>query len=119
VKLYYAYSMAKGESKGCRHVQERLWEEREEMVDVFNRGAKLYVCGSAMVGEGVASVVSFPIFSLDNVLCSELVGIGKRRVLMNLADSEIWNRQNVFSRTGQKRKGSRKLMSRLRLGLRV
>jgi cytochrome P450/NADPH-cytochrome P450 reductase len=55
VKLYYAYSKAKEQSKGCRYVQERLWEERDEMVKVFSHGAKLYVCGSAMVGEGVAA----------------------------------------------------------------
>jgi cytochrome P450/NADPH-cytochrome P450 reductase len=55
VKLYYAYSKAKNVTKGCRHVQDRLWEEREEMTQVFNEGAKLYVCGSSMVGEGVAA----------------------------------------------------------------
>lgn len=55
VKLYYAYSKAKEQSKGCRYIQERLWEERDEMVKVFNQGAKLYVCGSAMVGEGIAA----------------------------------------------------------------
>lgn len=54
VKVYYAFSKAKEQSKGCRHVQERLWEEREEVIKVFNEGAKLYVCGSSMVGEGVA-----------------------------------------------------------------
>jgi cytochrome P450/NADPH-cytochrome P450 reductase len=54
VKLYYAFSKAKDQSKGCRHVQERLWEEREEMTQVFNDGAKLYVCGSSLVGEGIA-----------------------------------------------------------------
>jgi cytochrome P450/NADPH-cytochrome P450 reductase len=57
VKLYYAYSTAKAQSKGCRHVQERLWEEREEITEVFHQGAKLYVCGSAMLGEGVRTVV--------------------------------------------------------------
>ena len=56
VKLFYAYSQAPSLSKNCRHVQERLWEEREDMTKVFGQGAKLYVCGSARVGEGVASV---------------------------------------------------------------
>jgi cytochrome P450/NADPH-cytochrome P450 reductase len=55
MKLYYAYSKAKEQSKGCRYVQERLWEERAEMVEAFKQGAKLYVCGSAMLGEGVAA----------------------------------------------------------------
>ncbi|KAF8850100.1 fatty acid hydroxylase [Acephala macrosclerotiorum] len=56
VKLFYAYSRASEQSKGCRHVQDRLWEEREEMVKAFRDGAKLYVCGSSMVGEGVANM---------------------------------------------------------------
>ena len=55
VKLYYAYSKAKEQSKGCRHVQDRLWEEREEVMRVFEQGAKVFVCGSSMVGEGVAT----------------------------------------------------------------
>jgi cytochrome P450/NADPH-cytochrome P450 reductase len=56
VQLFYAYSKASDLSKGCRHVQDRLWAEKESMVEVFNKGAKLYVCGSSMVGEGVASM---------------------------------------------------------------
>jgi cytochrome P450/NADPH-cytochrome P450 reductase len=55
VKLFYAFSKSSSDSKGCRYVQDRLWEEREEMIKVFNEGASLYVCGSSMVGEGVAS----------------------------------------------------------------
>ena len=55
VKVYYAFSKAKEASKGCKYVQERFYAEREEMVKMFNQGAKLYVCGSAMVGEGVAA----------------------------------------------------------------
>lgn len=57
VKLFYAFSKSKEHSKGCRHVQNRLWEEREEMKPVFDAGAKLYVCGSSAVGEGVAATV--------------------------------------------------------------
>lgn len=56
VKIFYAWSKASELSKGCKHVQDRLWAEREEMVEVFNQGAKLYVCGSARVGEGVTEV---------------------------------------------------------------
>jgi cytochrome P450 / NADPH-cytochrome P450 reductase len=56
VKVFYAFSKAVEESKGCRHVQDRLWEEREELIQAFDKGAKLYVCGSSMVGEGVAAM---------------------------------------------------------------
>lgn len=56
VKLFFAYSRASEQSKGCRHIQDRLWEERDEMEKAFRDGAKLYVCGSSMVGEGVANM---------------------------------------------------------------
>jgi sulfite reductase alpha subunit-like flavoprotein len=56
VKVFYAFSKAVEESKGCRHVPDRLWEEREEMTQAFDRGTKLYVCSSSMVGEGVAAM---------------------------------------------------------------
>jgi cytochrome P450/NADPH-cytochrome P450 reductase len=55
VKLFYAYSKASDLSKGCKYVQDRVWAERDEMTKVFNQGAKLYVCGSAMVGEGISA----------------------------------------------------------------
>jgi cytochrome P450/NADPH-cytochrome P450 reductase len=57
VEIFYAYSRCSDQSKGCKHVQDRVWEEREEMRKVFDQGAKLYVCGSAEVGEGVAVTI--------------------------------------------------------------
>jgi len=56
IKLFYAYSKASDQSSGCRHVQDRLWTEKDELVKVFKEGAKLYVCGSSLVGEGVAAM---------------------------------------------------------------
>lgn len=56
VSLFYAFSRATEKSKNCRYVQDRLWEERKEMVKAFNSGAKLFVCGSARIGEGVTKV---------------------------------------------------------------
>ncbi|EFR05015.1 bifunctional P-450:NADPH-P450 reductase [Nannizzia gypsea CBS 118893] len=57
VRVFYAFSAASEQSKGCRYVQDRLWEERDEMRKIFAQGAKLYVCGTSRVGEGVASTV--------------------------------------------------------------
>ncbi|KFZ01289.1 hypothetical protein V500_00823 [Pseudogymnoascus sp. VKM F-4518 (FW-2643)] len=57
VKVFYAYSKAKDRSKGSRYVQERLWEEKVEMTKAFNDGAKIYICGSASVGDGVTTVI--------------------------------------------------------------
>ncbi|KAK4445413.1 cytochrome P450 [Podospora aff. communis PSN243] len=49
--------VVKEESKGCRYVQDRLREEREEIVELWERGAKMYVCGSRGVGENVKRAV--------------------------------------------------------------
>ncbi|EFE36292.1 cytochrome P450 oxidoreductase OrdA-like, putative [Trichophyton benhamiae CBS 112371] len=57
VTVFYAFSAASEQSKHCRYVQDRLWEERGEMRKVFDQGAKLYVCGTSRVGEGIASTV--------------------------------------------------------------
>ncbi|KAI1291550.1 cytochrome P450 [Xylaria venustula] len=32
---------------GYKYTHERMWEEREELRDLFRRGAKIFVCGSA------------------------------------------------------------------------
>lgn len=57
VTTFYAYSQAKEKSRGCGYVQERVWEEREDMKKVFEAGARLYVCGSAGVGTGVEATL--------------------------------------------------------------
>ncbi|KAK3391185.1 putative bifunctional P-450:NADPH-P450 reductase [Podospora didyma] len=43
----------KEEAKGCRHVDDRLWYDRKDLMDLWDRGAKVYVCGSRGVGESV------------------------------------------------------------------
>ena len=58
VKVYYAFSKATGESEGCKHVQDRLWREREEAESLFKNGARAYICGSAAVGNGIAETVA-------------------------------------------------------------
>ena len=52
VEVRRAYSRV-GEKK---HVQDRLWEEREEIKPLWKRGAKVFVCGSRGVADGVRDV---------------------------------------------------------------
>lgn len=49
VEVRRAYSR-KGKA---RHVQDRLWEERGDVDALWKRGAKVFVCGSRGVAEGV------------------------------------------------------------------
>ncbi|OJD38577.1 cytochrome p450 [Diplodia corticola] len=56
VQVRRAYSRAKDQSGGCGYVQERLWQDRKEVVELFDAGAKVYVCGSATIGQAVSKV---------------------------------------------------------------
>ena len=53
VDVRYAFSQASEKSEGCRHVQDRLWKDREEAAGLFRNDAKVYLCGSGAVGAAV------------------------------------------------------------------
>ena len=57
----YAYSRDEASSDGAKHVQDRFWADREDVLRLFHKGAKVFVCGSGRVAEGVkdASVKMF------------------------------------------------------------
>ncbi len=56
VGVRYAFSREPERSNGCKHVQERLWNDRKDVVALFDGGARAYVCGSSVVGEAVKIV---------------------------------------------------------------
>jgi len=54
--VYRAYSRKTEESAGCKYVQDRLWNEREEVMRLWEKGAKVYICGDRAMGEGVKNM---------------------------------------------------------------
>ncbi|KAI3154000.1 hypothetical protein CBS147325_1092 [Penicillium roqueforti] len=52
VDVRWAYSRPADGSKG-QHVQDVMLEDREELVKLFEEGARIYVCGSTGVGAGI------------------------------------------------------------------
>jgi len=44
------------EARGAKHVQDRLWLDRDEAKKLWESGARVYVCGSRNVGDGVKGV---------------------------------------------------------------
>ncbi|KAI5360063.1 putative Flavoprotein-like superfamily [Septoria linicola] len=56
VKVFYAFSQASKQSKGCRYVQDRLWMERDLVGKIFDADARAYICGSSAVGKAVSDV---------------------------------------------------------------
>jgi cytochrome P450/NADPH-cytochrome P450 reductase len=53
VSVRTAFSRKSEESYGCKYVQDRVYHDRADIVEQFEAGAKLFVCGSRDVGDGV------------------------------------------------------------------
>ena len=57
VDVRYAFSKAPEKSEGCKYVQDRLYKDRAEAEALWEKGAKMYVCGSGEAGEGIRACV--------------------------------------------------------------
>ena len=57
VDVRRAYSKSQDQSDGCKYVQERLWNDRKDVVEIFEQGAKVYICGGHAFGDGINKVV--------------------------------------------------------------
>jgi cytochrome P450/NADPH-cytochrome P450 reductase len=58
VSVHRAFSAAPERTKGCKFVQDRIWEDREEVADMFRNGAHVYLCGAGIVGIGVEQAMA-------------------------------------------------------------
>ncbi|KAH8426866.1 bifunctional cytochrome P450/NADPH--P450 reductase [Aspergillus melleus] len=54
VDVRYAYSRP-ADGTPSRHVQDLMLDDRKELVELFDSGARVYVCGTTGVGQGVRS----------------------------------------------------------------
>ncbi|KAF9880149.1 hypothetical protein CkaCkLH20_02103 [Colletotrichum karsti] len=57
VSVRRAFSRDCDKSEGCKHVQDRMWKDREELVELWKQGAKAYVCGSRGVAESAKETI--------------------------------------------------------------
>ncbi|KAI0690214.1 cytochrome P450 [Cytidiella melzeri] len=48
-----AFSRDAAASEGCKYVQDRVWHDRQVIVEAWSKGAKLYVCGSGKMATAV------------------------------------------------------------------
>ena len=53
VRVFRAYSRRPEQSAGCHYVQDRMWAERQALAEMYDQGAKFYVCGSNKMANGV------------------------------------------------------------------
>ncbi|KAJ5124323.1 uncharacterized protein N7515_008148 [Penicillium bovifimosum] len=77
VEVRWAYSRPSGGSKG-QHVQDLMLEDREELVQLFDQGANIYVCGSTGVGAGVRGACKEIYLERRRALHAELREKGER-----------------------------------------
>ncbi|CEI42202.1 unnamed protein product [Fusarium venenatum] len=54
VDIRRAYSR---HEEGCRYVQDRIWLDKEAFIDLWEKGAKVYVCGSRAMADSVREVM--------------------------------------------------------------
>ncbi|KAF2012918.1 hypothetical protein BU24DRAFT_494834 [Aaosphaeria arxii CBS 175.79] len=57
VQIKRAYSRQQDETDGCKHVQDRMREQRQLVKEMWEAGAKIYVCGSRGVKDSVESAL--------------------------------------------------------------
>ena len=58
VEVRYAFSHEENDprSEGCKHVQDRVLRARNDMQAFWERGAKIYICGSPEMAKAVTAV---------------------------------------------------------------
>ncbi|EHK18616.1 uncharacterized protein TRIVIDRAFT_50977 [Trichoderma virens Gv29-8] len=57
VTIFRAYSRQPEASLGCKYVQHRIWRQREYVADLWESDAKIFVCGSNKMAEGVREIL--------------------------------------------------------------
>ncbi|RDH27527.1 cytochrome P450 [Aspergillus welwitschiae] len=57
VDVRWAFSQAADKSEGCKHVNDRIWHDRQEVVELWQNGAKIFVCGSRGVADSVKGAI--------------------------------------------------------------
>ncbi|KAF2690981.1 NADPH-cytochrome P450 reductase-like protein [Lentithecium fluviatile CBS 122367] len=56
VSIRYAFSRSPEHSENCKHVQDRMYHDAGDIVNLWNKGAKIFVCGNREVGKGVEDI---------------------------------------------------------------
>ena len=55
VDLRYAYRREPQheDAKGCRYVQDRMWQDKDDVSEMWRAGAKVFICGAPGMVEGI------------------------------------------------------------------
>ncbi|KAL6809711.1 cytochrome P450 [Trichoderma sp. SZMC 28015] len=78
VTVFRSYSRQPEASHGCKYVQDRMWHERQNVTQLWDSNAKIYVCGSNVMADGVRETL---IRILSNKLQTKGVPMGKKEAM--------------------------------------
>ncbi|KAF5963325.1 cytochrome P450 monooxygenase [Fusarium bulbicola] len=57
VTMFRAYSGNSAASLGCKYVQDRIWRERNLLAELWQKNARIFVCGSNVMADIVKDVI--------------------------------------------------------------
>lgn len=71
VEVRHAYSRTPEQSLGCRHVQDRVWYDRDDAKELFIQNAQIYMCGAGVVGAEINKTMAKIYQEAKGVSCKE------------------------------------------------
>ncbi|KAK7678479.1 hypothetical protein QCA50_018539 [Cerrena zonata] len=86
-----AFSRSPESSSDCKYVQDRVWQDRKDVIEIFDNGAKCYTCGSRKVAEGVREVLTKIIKEKDNLEDEKAAALFHRAVEASRYATDIFD----------------------------
>ncbi|CCM04888.1 uncharacterized protein FIBRA_07084 [Fibroporia radiculosa] len=75
-----AFSRATELSHGCKYIQDRIWLDRADVNELYDKHAKFYTCGARRIAQGIKDVLSKMIMDRHNVNESEAEEMFERAI---------------------------------------
>jgi cytochrome P450/NADPH-cytochrome P450 reductase len=92
VDIRYAFSREPSETQGCKYIQDRLIKDKDEVIDMWEKGAKVFICGSGQLsrdfGHAARGIIKEKMISQGKEITDEQLDdwISKRRNERFVAD---------------------------------
>jgi len=74
VEVKYAFSRDVEKSDGCKYVQDRMTKDSKEVVEMWEMGAKVYVCGAPEVSQELGKAARKLVMETVKSKCSDVDG---------------------------------------------
>ncbi|RAK95081.1 bifunctional cytochrome P450/NADPH--P450 reductase [Aspergillus ibericus CBS 121593] len=88
VDVRWAYSRP-SDGSAAQHIQDRIASDRDELVELFEQGARIYVCGSTEVGNAVGGAFKNIFLDVRKKRREEALAQGREDVPPEGSDAEV------------------------------